>query len=75
MTFNIGIIVGPILGGILSDPAKSYPSLFGHVEFFKRYPYAAPNLVSAFFLLGAVSAVWMFLEEVSGGYPTPGLSY
>lgn len=65
MTFNIGIIIGPVLGGILSDPANSYPSLFGDVEFLKRYPYAAPNLLSAFFLLCAVMAVWMCLEEVS----------
>ncbi|KAK1828184.1 major facilitator superfamily domain-containing protein [Podospora conica] len=63
MTFNIGIIIGPVLGGVLSDPANSYPSLFGNVEFLKRHPYAAPNLLSAFFLLCAVMAVWMCLEE------------
>ncbi|KAK0644608.1 major facilitator superfamily domain-containing protein [Cercophora newfieldiana] len=63
MTFNIGVIIGPILGGILSDPAKSYPSLFGDIEFFKRFPYATPNLLSAFFLLSAMTSIWLFLEE------------
>ncbi|KAL2022030.1 hypothetical protein VTK56DRAFT_6270 [Thermocarpiscus australiensis] len=63
MTFNIGIIIGPILGGILSDPAGSYPDLFGDVEFFKRFPYATPNLLSAFFLFCAMLSVWLFLEE------------
>ncbi|KAF3357821.1 hypothetical protein VdG1_05486 [Verticillium dahliae VDG1] len=63
MTFNVGVIIGPILGGLLSDPAGSYPSLFGQVEFFKKYPYAAPNLVSAVFLFTAMSSIWLFLEE------------
>lgn len=63
MTFNIGIIVGPILGGLLSDPAGSYPDLLGDVAFFKSFPYATPNIVSALFLLGAAAAVWLFLEE------------
>ncbi|KAK7746387.1 hypothetical protein SLS53_002346 [Cytospora paraplurivora] len=63
MTFNIGVIVGPILGGILADPAASYPELFGKIEFFKQYPYAAPNLLSAFFLFTASLAAWLCLEE------------
>lgn len=69
MTFNIGVIVGPILGGLLADPASSYPSIFGQVEFFRRFPYAAPNLVSAFFLCSAATAAWLCLEEVSYALP------
>ncbi|EFY89695.1 MFS multidrug transporter, putative [Metarhizium acridum CQMa 102] len=63
MTFNIGVIIGPILGGILSDPAGTYPRLFGHVRFFVDFPYAAPNIVSCVFLLLAAAAVWLGLEE------------
>ncbi|KAL0942350.1 MFS multidrug transporter [Colletotrichum truncatum] len=63
MTFNIGVIIGPILGGILSDPAGSYPSLFGDVEFFKKYPYATPNILSAIFLSCAALSVWLCLDE------------
>lgn len=63
MTFNIGVIIGPILGGILSDPAGSYPTLFGKVKFFRDFPYATPNILSAFFLLCALSSVWLNLEE------------
>ncbi|EFZ01634.2 MFS transporter [Metarhizium robertsii] len=63
MTFNIGVIVGPMLGGILSDPAGTYPRLFGHVRFFVDFPYAAPNIVSCVFLLLAAAAVWLGLEE------------
>ncbi len=71
MTFNIGVIVGPILGGLLSDPAGSYPELFGNVEFFKRFPYAAPNLLSAFILFCAWMSIWFGLEEVSGPFSYP----
>ncbi|KAJ9141750.1 MFS general substrate transporter [Pleurostoma richardsiae] len=63
MTFNCGVIIGPILGGILSDPAGSYPKLFGKVAFFIKFPYATPNLVSAFFLVSAGLAAWLCLEE------------
>ena len=64
MTFNIGVIIGPIVGGLLSDPAGTYPTLFGNIAFFGDYPYAAPNIVSALFLLASTLAVWLFLEEV-----------
>lgn len=63
MTFNIGVIIGPILGGVLSDPAGSYPSLFGNVEFFLKYPYATPNLLSGVFLTLSGLAIWLGLEE------------
>lgn len=31
---NIGIFLGPIIGGSLADPAAQYPSVFGGVAFF-----------------------------------------
>lgn len=65
MTFNIGVIIGPILGGVLADPAGSYPDLFGETSFFVNFPYVLPNLVSAFFLLSASLTAWLCLEEVS----------
>lgn len=64
MTFNIGVIIGPILGGLLADPASSYPNVFGNVGIFRRLPYALPNFVSAFFLLSAAAAAFLCLEEV-----------
>lgn len=73
MTFNIGVIVGPILGGLLADPVSSYPGLFGPGSVFggkdgvwwmKKWPYALPNLVSAMFLLSSAIALLLGLEEV-----------
>lgn len=64
MCFNIGVIIGPIMGGLLADPAGSYPQLFGKIAWLKAYPYAPPNLLSAFFLLSSGLAVFFGLAEV-----------
>ncbi|TRX87892.1 hypothetical protein FHL15_011208 [Xylaria flabelliformis] len=53
----------PILGGLLSDPAGSFPDTFGNIEFFKKFPYATPNIVSAIFLGTAFLLCWLMLEE------------
>ena len=75
MCFNIGVIIGPILGGMLADPVGSYPGLFGDnstfggkhgVWWMKQWPYALPNLLSASFLFTAAAGVVFGLEEVSG---------
>ncbi|KAH9885159.1 MFS general substrate transporter [Xylariomycetidae sp. FL2044] len=63
MTFNIGTIIGPVLGGVLSDPAGSYPDSFGNVGFFLKFPYATPNIVSALILMIAFLLCWLLLEE------------
>ena len=64
MAWNIGVILGPVLGGILSDPAGSYPEWLGNVRFFSRYPYAPPNMLSALIVTIALSGVFFRLEEV-----------
>ncbi|KAF1807985.1 MFS general substrate transporter [Eremomyces bilateralis CBS 781.70] len=72
MTFNIGVIIGPVLGGLLADPINSYPQLFGPnsrfggtdgVGWMRTWPYALPNIVSAMFLFTAVLCVILGLEE------------
>lgn len=75
MCFNIGVIIGPVLGGVLADPVGSYPALFGDnsivggkngVWWMKHWPYALPNLLSAFFLFIAATGAVLGLEEASG---------
>lgn len=60
---NVGIFLGPILGGALAEPAEQYPGAFGGIQFFKDYPYALPG-----FVVGAISATGaltslLFLDE------------
>jgi hypothetical protein len=73
MCFNIGVIIGPIMGGLLSDPVGSYPRIFGigsvfggkqGVRWMEHWPYALPNLISALFLLVSAFGVILGLEEV-----------
>ncbi|KAI9815961.1 MAG: hypothetical protein M1827_001953 [Pycnora praestabilis] len=70
--FNIGVIIGPILGGLLADPVRSYPGVFGDnsilggkhgVAWMRKWPYALPNLMSALFLFISASGVVLGLEE------------
>ncbi|KAF3912078.1 hypothetical protein ABW21_db0202908 [Orbilia brochopaga] len=74
MCMNIGLIIGPILGGILANPIESHPGLFGPgswlggddgVGWMKKYPYALPNLVSAIFLCLSFLFATFGLEETN----------
>lgn len=73
MCFNIGVIIGPILGGILADPVQSYPGIFGPGSFLggedgvwwmRQWPYAFPNLISSFIIFTATIGILLGLEEV-----------
>ncbi|KAL2827415.1 hypothetical protein BDW59DRAFT_171409 [Aspergillus cavernicola] len=72
MCFNIGVIIGPIIGGMLADPMKNYPHLFGPGSVFggedgvwwmERWPFALPNLISAIFIFTSWAAVFLGLDE------------
>ncbi|KAL4984302.1 major facilitator superfamily domain-containing protein [Aspergillus falconensis] len=72
MCFNIGVIIGPILGGLLADPLKNYPQLFGPgsafggqngVWWMEHWPFLLPNLVSAIFIFISWVSVFFGLDE------------
>jgi len=72
LAWNIANIFGPIFGGLLSDPVKHYPGLFGAnstfggdtgVVWLTKFPYAAPNLFCALVLLADALLVWMGMSE------------
>ncbi|RMZ68342.1 major facilitator superfamily transporter [Pyrenophora seminiperda CCB06] len=45
---NMGIMLGPTIGGVFAAPAKEYPKVFGGIDFFKHYPYALATFVGGF---------------------------
>ncbi|KAK4495258.1 hypothetical protein PRZ48_013587 [Zasmidium cellare] len=62
-TRNLGIFVGPLVGGGLANPAEQFPDTFGHLQFFIDYPYALATFVAgAVCLTGTMSSLF-FLKE------------
>lgn len=72
MCFNVGVIIGPIFGGLLADPIQSYPNIFGPgsliggkqgVWWMRQWPYALPNMIIAIFIFVAAIAIFLGLDE------------
>ncbi|KAM7215759.1 protein zinc induced facilitator-LIKE 1 [Rhypophila decipiens] len=70
-------LVGPVLGGLLADPATNYPSIFPPNYICILYPYLLPNLVVAFSQISSFILAFFVLEEthpqLSAGPPDIGL--
>ncbi|KAJ5390822.1 Efflux pump azaK [Penicillium cataractarum] len=60
---NLGLFLGPLMGGALADPATQYPGVFGGIRFFEDNPYALSSLVVA--SVGATAAITsaFFVQE------------
>ncbi|KAH7311539.1 major facilitator superfamily domain-containing protein [Stachybotrys elegans] len=72
MCFNVGVIIGPLIGGILADPTNSLPNVFGPgsllggahgVAWLEKFPYALPNLFFSAVLGAAAFAIFLGLDE------------
>ncbi|KAK5104659.1 hypothetical protein LTS08_002550 [Lithohypha guttulata] len=72
MCFNIGVVIGPILGGFLADPISAFPNVFGPgsllggkngVSWMVAFPYALPNLFSGIFIFISAMCVVFGLDE------------
>ncbi|KAL3481998.1 major facilitator superfamily domain-containing protein [Aspergillus californicus] len=59
----LGSIIGPAMGGALSQPCDNYPSLFQPGTIFERFPFLLPNLVCVVILVTGVVVGLLFLEE------------
>uniref|UniRef100_A0ACD5VM89 Uncharacterized protein n=1 Tax=Avena sativa TaxID=4498 RepID=A0ACD5VM89_AVESA len=59
-SWAIAFVVGPAIGGFLSQPAKKYPNVFSHESIFGRFPYFLPCLVISVLATGAcVACIWL----------------
>ncbi|KAF8299932.1 MFS general substrate transporter [Clavulina sp. PMI_390] len=63
MVWSIGSIIGPMIGGNLSNPMKKWPEIFKHLTIFQAYPYLLPCLISSSFSVLAVVLCGLFVEE------------
>ncbi|KAI8625574.1 MFS general substrate transporter [Xylariaceae sp. FL1651] len=60
---NLGIFIGPLIGGALADPVGLYPGVFKGIKFFEEYPYALSSFVVGSIGLTAVVTSALFIEE------------
>ncbi|KAK5077067.1 hypothetical protein LTR64_005453 [Lithohypha guttulata] len=60
---NLGILFGPLIGGVLANPAKQYRGTFKGVRFFEEYPYALATLATGTIALVAAVVTFFFVEE------------
>eukprot|EP01138_Halocafeteria_seosinensis_P000323 gb/GECG01000334.1/.p1 GENE.gb/GECG01000334.1/~~gb/GECG01000334.1/.p1 ORF type:complete len:584 (+),score=48.46 gb/GECG01000334.1/:1-1752(+) len=60
-TRGLGLVIGPAIGGILSEPTEKYPALFSTDGIFGTFKYLLPCLVCAGFGLMAyvLSIYWL----------------
>ncbi|KAJ2553654.1 hypothetical protein EV175_002868 [Coemansia sp. RSA 1933] len=70
MVWQLGSMLGGAIGGLLANPVKKYPWLFGNSVLFREYPYLLPCLFgSAISFVGLVVG-FFFLEETLVVKPT-----
>ncbi|TGO45075.1 hypothetical protein BOTNAR_0703g00040 [Botryotinia narcissicola] len=53
-------------GGVMSEPAKQYPSLFGGVKFFEEFPFALPTICTGLFALSSTLVATFYIKETLG---------
>ncbi|KAG6904689.1 hypothetical protein DXG01_008087, partial [Tephrocybe rancida] len=61
--WSLGVIIGPIIGGMLSQPEKTWPDMFGKFAFFHQYPYFLPCAVAAFIAFLPTVLAFVGLKE------------
>ncbi|KZP07582.1 MFS general substrate transporter [Athelia psychrophila] len=63
LTWGLGEVVGPIIGGALSHPAEQWPGTLGKIAFLRQHPYALPCFTAASIPLAAFVFVTLFFKE------------
>ncbi|EME86364.1 uncharacterized protein MYCFIDRAFT_45398 [Pseudocercospora fijiensis CIRAD86] len=77
---NLGIFIGPLIGGGLADPAEQFPNFFGDVQFFIDYPYALSTFCAGAICLTGTMTSLLFIKETlkrkdfASGQPEPPMS-
>jgi len=66
-SWSIGTVFAPLLGGLLSSPAKKYPDHFDEGGLFGVYPYLLPVAVCICVNLVTAFMVFFFLVETKTG--------
>ncbi|KLO16145.1 MFS general substrate transporter [Schizopora paradoxa] len=63
ISWSLGCIIGPMIGGNFVNPEKYYPETFGKIEILRTYPYLLPCLLSAVLTMCSIIVGAVFLKE------------
>jgi hypothetical protein len=63
LVWSIGSVFGPAFGGFFARPAEQFPGLFGDSVFFKKFPFALPNIVACVVFFISWMTGLLFLKE------------
>ncbi|KAF2073825.1 hypothetical protein CYY_004852 [Polysphondylium violaceum] len=63
LTWGLGSIIGPMIGGALIEPVDNFPFLFKNSKLFKSFPYLLPNLVIALTTLIGFTFTYFYMKE------------
>ncbi|CAM6008983.1 unnamed protein product [Sphagnum balticum] len=63
-SWGLGLILGPALGGYLSQPALKYPNIFTEGSLFARFPYLLPSLCNTVFAIGVLFITFQLPETL-----------
>jgi len=63
LTFGVGVVIGPVIGGFLSRPAVHFPQYVSSGSLFDRYPYLLPCLVVSIYICIDLIFAFFFLDE------------
>ncbi|KAF2815888.1 MFS general substrate transporter [Mytilinidion resinicola] len=63
LVYTLGAIIGPMIGGALSNPLQTDPRKPRGTKFLEKYPYALPNLIAAVLFLTGILTGFLFLQE------------
>ncbi|KAI8918822.1 major facilitator superfamily domain-containing protein [Entophlyctis helioformis] len=61
--YGMSGILGPVLGGMLADPGRLYPAVFGRFAWATAYPFLLPCLLGAALACVACVTTLLLLEE------------
>ncbi|OCH84812.1 MFS general substrate transporter [Obba rivulosa] len=64
MVWSLGSTIGPVIGGVFSNPTTRWPGIFGTTGFWAEYPYFLPCITVAYVSLTAFLIALFCLKEV-----------
>ncbi|KAK7442463.1 hypothetical protein VKT23_016060 [Stygiomarasmius scandens] len=61
--WSLGITLGPMIGGLLADPAQRWPNVAGKLSLLKEYPYFLPCAVAGLYSFAIYVLGYLGLKE------------